>query len=326
MLDIVMDLGNLLLGAGVVAESEFDQRVEAVRSFNRFYTRRIGVLDDRLLRGPFSLAGARVLFELAHRETTTAADLGKALGLDPGYLSRILRGFQGQGLISKTPSRADARQSLLHLNLRGRRAFARIDSDARVEIGRMLAALRSGEQARLVAAMNVIEHLLGSDRSRHEPCLLRQHQPGDMGWVVHRHGVLYAEEYGWDERFEAHVAEIVAHFIENYDPRRERAWIAESGGEIIGSVFVVKQSDKTAKLRLLLVEPRARGAGVGTRLVNECVRFARSAGYRKLTLWTNSVLNAARSLYERTGFRLAHQEPHQLFGHDLVGQTWELTL
>ncbi|MDQ3923973.1 MAG: helix-turn-helix domain-containing GNAT family N-acetyltransferase [Actinomycetota bacterium] len=309
-----------------MVESDFDRRVGAVRRFNRFWTRQIGVLQDGYLESPFSLTEVRVLYEFAHREETTASELSKELGLDAGYLSRILRGFEERGLIGKKSSEADGRRSILWLTEQGREAFATLDTRSHDEVGVMLGGLSPAEQGRLVEAMRTIEGLLSYQPELKVPYLLRPHQPGDMGWIVHRHGVLYAREYGWDERFEALIAEIVAEFIQQYDPKRERCWIAERDGEIVGSVFLVKQSEEVGKLRLLLVEPSARGLGIGRRLVQECVRFAKQAGYGKITLWTNDVLRAARRIYEEAGFRIVHEEPHHSFGHDLVGQTWELEL
>lgn len=306
--------------------SGIHQQIEAVRRFNRFYTKQIGVLHEGLLRSPYSLTESRVLYELAHRANPTAAELCKELGLDPGYLSRILRGFEQRGLVEKVPSAADGRQSLLCLTGQGREAFAPLNARSHDDVAGTLGSLSRGEQARLVEAMGRIEALLGSAREDAEPYLLRPHRPGDMGWVVHRHAVLYAEEYGWDERFEALVAEIAAQFINDFDARRERCWIAERHGQIVGSVLLVKQSATIAKLRLLLVEPEARGLGIGRRLVEECIRFARQTGYRTLTLWTNDVLVAARQIYQRAGFRLVAEEPHHSFGHDLVGQNWDLVL
>jgi DNA-binding MarR family transcriptional regulator/GNAT superfamily N-acetyltransferase len=313
-------------GSVSMAESEFDQRVGAVRRFNRFWTRRIGVLREGYLESPFSLTEVRVLYELARSEETTASELGKELGLDAGYLSRILRGFEGRGLISKKLSETDGRRSLLRLTEEGQEAFAPLDARSREDVGAMLGALSAAEQDRLVGAMRTIEELLGAQPEPKVPYLLRPHEPGDMGWVVHRHGILYAREYGWDERFEALVARIVADFVDNFDPAKERCWIAESDRAILGCVFVVKESDTVAKLRLLLVEPEARGLGLGTRLVGECVRFARGRGYEKLTLWTNSVLDAARRIYEEKGFEIVEEEEHHSFGKDLVGQNWELKL
>jgi len=309
-----------------MSDGDFDRRVGYVRHFNRFWTRRIGVLREGYLESPFSLTEVRVLYELAHREETTASELGEELGLDAGYLSRILRGFERQSLIQKRPSEADGRRRLLRLTGRGWEAFAPLDARSRSEIGAMLGGMSIAEQERLLKAMRAVEGLLSGRSERVVPYLLRPHQPGDMGWVVHRHGVIYAREYGWDEQFEALVAEIVAKFIQQHDPRLERCWIAERDGEIVGCVFLVRESEEIAKLRLLLVEPEARGLGIGSRLVVECIHFARQAGYRKITLWTNDVLTSARRIYEAKGFRLVHEEPHRSFGHDLVGQTWELML
>ena len=309
-----------------MATSDLDKRIEAARRFNRFYTRQIGVLHEGYLKSPFSLAQVRVLYELAHRQKPTATELSKDLGLDPGYLSRILRDFKKRGLIDRKTAENDGRQNLLWLTKRGQQVFAPLDARSHEQIGAMLRALPPEQQDRLVGAMRTIEELLGARPENTVPYLLRPHRAGDMGWVVQRHGVLYAQEYGWDETFEALVAGIVAKFIENYDPKRERCWIAEMEGERIGSVFCVKKSSTVAQLRLLLIEPKARGIGVGTRLVDECVRFARSVGYRKVMLWTNDVLVAAGRIYERAGFRLVHEEKHHSFGHDLVGQNWELKL
>lgn len=304
-------------------DNDFDRRVGVVRRFNRFWTRQIGVLREGYLESRFSLTEVRVLFELARGGETTASELGGELGLDAGYLSRLLGGFEKVGLIHKRPSEADGRRSLLRLTEQGWETFAPLEARSRSDIGAMLGSLSVAEQERLVGAMRIIEGLLSEPERSY---LLRAHGSGDMGWVVHRHGILYAGEYGWDERFEALVAEIVAKFIREYDPKRERCWIAERDGQNVGCVFLVKQSEEIAKLRLLLVEPQARGLGIGSRLVEECIRFARGAGYRKITLWTNDVLFAARRIYQGVGFRLVHEEPHHSFGHDLVGQTWELEL
>ena len=309
-----------------MASSTLEQRVAAVRRFNRFYTRQIGVLQEHLLKSPFSLTEARVIYELAQREQASATELGTEVGLDAGYLSRILRGFEKRGFIDKQPSPADGRRTLLQLTAGGREAFARLNADARQEVETMLGDLPADAQVRLVQALGTIEGLLGAQPERKAPYILRHHRSGDMGWVVQRHGALYAQEYGWDEQFEALVAEIVARFVRRYDPKRERCWIAERDGENVGSVFLVRRSATVAQLRLLLVEPSARGLGIGKRLVDECTRFARQVGYRKIMLWTNSVLDAARHLYERAGYRLVDEERHHSFGHDLVGQTWELKL
>jgi DNA-binding MarR family transcriptional regulator/GNAT superfamily N-acetyltransferase len=267
-----------------------------------------------------------VIYELAHHEKTTATELSTELGLDAGYLSRLLRSFKKRGLIHKQPSGTDGRQTFLSLTERGQEAFAMLNARSRNEVGAMLGHFSTADQNRLVKAMQTIEELLGARPEYKVPYLLRPHQLGDMGWVAHRHGVLYAEEYGWDEQFEAFVASIVAKFIQHYQPKQERCWMVEMEGEIVGSVFIVKRSRTVAQLRLLLVEPKARGLGIGTRLVNECIRFARQVGYRKIVLWTNSILHAARHIYEEAGFRLVREEPHHSFGHDLIGQTWELKL
>jgi DNA-binding MarR family transcriptional regulator/GNAT superfamily N-acetyltransferase len=309
-----------------MAKADYSQRIGAVSRFKRYYTKQIGQLNEGLLRSPFSLSEARVIYELAHHEKTTSTELANELGLDAGYLSRILRGFKKQGLIEKQSSETDGRQSLLWLAEQGQEAFATLNARSHNEIEAMLNALSPEAQNRLVEAMHTVEGLLGAQPEQKVPYILRPPQPGDMGWVVQRHGVLYAEEYGWDEQFEALVADIVAKFIQNYDPKRERCWIAEREGENTGSVFLVKQSDTVAKLRLLLVEPDARGLGIGSRLVNECIRFARQAGYSQITLWTQSVLLAARHIYEKAGFQLVQQGPHHSFGHDLVEETWELVL
>jgi DNA-binding MarR family transcriptional regulator/GNAT superfamily N-acetyltransferase len=303
--------------------------VETVRHFNRFYTRRIGVLQEGLLKSPFSLAEARVLYELAHRENPAASALARDLGLDAGYLSRILKSFEKQGLVRRARSESDGRQSILSLTAKGRRTFATLDAQSSDEVRAMAAKLTPADCEKLAGAMQTIERLLGTgaiDAQPAVPYVLRPHQPGDMGWVAHRHGVLYAQEYGWDESFEALVAEIAAKFIRNFDPRRERCWMAERAGEVVGSVFLVKRSKSVAQLRLLLVEPSARGLGIGRRLVEECIRFARQKGYRKIVLWTNDILTGARKIYELSGFRLVEESRHRSFGKDLVGQNWELKL
>jgi DNA-binding MarR family transcriptional regulator/GNAT superfamily N-acetyltransferase len=305
-----------------------EDRISAVRRFNRFFTRQIGVLREGLLHSPYSLAEARIIYELAHRDVVTAADLGRELGLDAGYLSRMVSRLGQQGLLDRLPSESDGRQRLLRLTPAGEQAFALLDQRARDEVGEMLHNLSEEEQQRLLTSMQTIESVFDKGKSFKfaEPFFLRSHESGDMGWVTHRHGVVYRQEYNWDERFEALVAQIVSDFINNYNPARERCWIAEMGGEIVGSVFVVQASETVAKLRLLLVEPKARGLGLGSRLVEECLRFARRHGYKKMMLWTNSILVAARHIYERAGFKLVAQEAHHSFGHDLIGETWELVL
>jgi DNA-binding MarR family transcriptional regulator/GNAT superfamily N-acetyltransferase len=305
--------------------THLDRRTDQVRAFNRFYTRQIGLLHPGYLASPLSLTEMRLLYELMHGDDRTASSLCRDLGLDPGYLSRMLRGFQKRGWIRRTAVEGDARRSILSLTRKGRAAFAPFDAKAHRETAAMLARLSPGEQRRLTDATSVIEQLLGNRTERKREIVLRPHRSGDMGWVIHRHGALYSQEYGWDERFEALVADIAARFIQQLDPQRERCWIAEIDGEIAGSIFLVKKSKSVAKLRLLLVEPWARGAGVGTRLVDECIRFARAAGYKKLTLWTQSVLHAARRIYERAGFQLAHEEPSRDFPNTL-SQTWDLAL
>lgn len=309
-----------------MASPSLDRRIAAVRRFNRFYTRRIGVLNGGLLHSALSLTEVRVLFELAHGANLTARALCDELGVDAGYLSRLLRGLEERGLVARTASPNDGR--IVHLNLtdRGREEFATLDQRANEEVRALLTPRPVAQQRQLLGALRTVEEILDAAPPRRESYILRHHQPGDMGWVVHRHGVLYAAEYGWDERFEALVAEVVASFIQKFDPRWERCWIAERDGEIVGSVFLVRKSKTVAQLRLLLVEPSARGLGIGARLVEECIRFARQAGYRKMTLWTNNVLHTARRIYQKAGFQLVDEHPHERFGRDLIGQTWELTL
>ena len=309
-----------------MALRELERRVEAARRFNRFYTRTIGVLREGAYKSPFSLTEVRVLYELAHRDKPTATALGRDLGLDAGYLSRILRGFERRGLVLKTRSAADGRQSHLALTAQGRKVFAPLNARSHDEVAALLGGLSEATQGRLVGAMQTIERLLGDRAEPQVAYVLRSPQPGDLGWVVHRHGAVYAQEYGYDAQFEALVAEIVAHFVQTFDPQRERCWIAEQGGEVVGSVFLVARSTTVAQLRLLLVEPKARGSGLGTRLVSECVRFARQTGYRKLMLWTQSELRAARRLYQAAGFRVVRKEKNHSFGKDLVSETWELDL
>jgi DNA-binding MarR family transcriptional regulator/N-acetylglutamate synthase-like GNAT family acetyltransferase len=300
--------------------------VDSVRGFNRFYTRRIGVLGDHLLDSPYSLTEMRVLYELAHRPAATATELGRELGLDAGYLSRILRRFEALKLIGRSPATDDARRSVLRLTPGGRKAFAPLDSRARREISDMLGPLPAAARRDVVAAMRDIERLLGGPARRDVPVRLRRHRPGDMGWVVHRHGELYAREWGYTAEFEALVARIVADFLDNLDPAAERCWIAERAGEVVGSVFVVRKTKQVAKLRLLLVEPSARGLGLGKRLVDECVRFARRAGYTKMTLWTQAELTAARHLYQQAGFVCVKQVSQRSFGADRTAETWERDL
>jgi DNA-binding MarR family transcriptional regulator/GNAT superfamily N-acetyltransferase len=303
-----------------------EARIDSVRRFNRFYTKQIGVLQEGLLQSPFSLAEARVLYELAHRDRPTATVLGSELGLDPGYLSRILRRLEKRALVAKTRSADDGRESFLTLTAVGRKAFSRLDVRSANAVRALLSMCSVPDQRRVVDAMHEIENVLGAPRSLAPKVVLRAHRPGDIGWVIHRHGALYAREHGYDASFEALVAEIATDFLRKFDPARERCWIAECDGEIVGSVFVVRKSERVAKLRLLLVEPRARGLGIGRQLVAECIGFARQAGYRSITLWTQQGLDAARRIYEHAGFRLASEHPHRSFGQDLVAQTWEMKL
>jgi len=309
-------------------------RTEAIRRFNRFYTRRIGVLHENLVDTPFSLTESRLLWEFAHRERTTAAELARDLHLDPGYLSRLLRGLKEKKLIRAERSGDDARHLHLSITAAGQRAFAPLDRRSEADVAALLAPLADADQRELVEAMARIEHLLGDRARERQPWHLRPPRNGDMGWVVARHGALYASEYGWDMRFEALVARIVADFVERFDADREACWIAERDGDNLGCVFLVQARDEatgavdagTAQLRLLIVEPGARGLGIGARLVDECERFARERGYRRIVLWTNSVLVAARSIYARAGYVLTRSEPHESFGHALVGENWELSL
>jgi DNA-binding MarR family transcriptional regulator/GNAT superfamily N-acetyltransferase len=302
-----------------------DDQIAAVRAFTRFYTRKVGVLDQHLLQSPFSLSEARVLYELAHQNEPIAKDIGSALGLDPGYLSRIVQRFDEDGLISRKPLEQDRRQYRLALTAKGRQAFAKINRSSHDEVAAMLEPLSADDRSRLTGAMATVERLLRPAGTK-PSVVLRSHRIGDMGWVVASQGRAYAEDYGWDISYEALVAEICAQFIKNFDPAREHCWIAEAGGEPVGSVFLVKASDEVAKLRLLLVEKKARGLGVGRALTQECIQAAREKGYKKMTLWTQSILVEARGIYARAGFRRVAEEPHHSFGADLIGETWEMEL
>jgi len=310
----------------VDSDARLAKQIDQVRSFGRFYTRQIGLLGEGFLGSALSLTEARILYELAHHPSTTASELRSCLDLDAGYVSRMLKAFERRGLVGKSASDRDGRQVLLSLTDAGTALFARLNSAARTEVGTMLEQLSKPDRQRLVAAMRAIEQLLGAPPTRRVPYLLRPHQPGDMGWIVHRQGLIYAQEYGWDETFEALVAEVTAKFIRDFDPKRERCWIAERDGDVVGSVFLVRKSASVAKLRLLYVEPLCRGLGIGRRLVDECTDFARRVGYRRISLWTNSILAAARHIYEAAGYRLVKAEPHRSFGHDLVGEIWERSL
>lgn len=317
--------------------NEPTRRIEALREFNRFYTRRIGVLHEGLLDTTFSLTEQHLLWELAHCGSTTAAALARKLDLDAGYLSRLLGGFKQRRLVKTLRSKDDGRHLLLTLSAAGRKAFAPLDERSRNAVGALLAALSEPQQRQLLQALASIQRLLGDvPRAAPPPAafILRPHRPGDIGWVTSRHGALYAQEYGWDGRFEALVGHIASRFIEQFDAAREACWIAERDGANIGSVFLVQARDEAtnapepgvAQLRMLLVEPSARGLGLGVALVGECERFARRSGYRTIRLWTHSLLAAARGIYRKAGYRLVASEAHRSFGHDLVGETWEMAL
>lgn len=306
--------------------AEIERRIGAIRRFNRFYTQKLGVLSETFLDTPFSLTECRVLQALAHRDGATATWLGRELDLDAGYLSRILRDFERQGLILRSPSLQDGRQTMISLTPSGRDAFEPLDRSSHRAVAAMLSSLAQAEQEGLVAAMRTISGLLGGEPEPAPAFVLRPHRAGDMGWIADRHGALYGEEYGLNYKMEAYVAEVVAKFLREFDPAREHCWIAEQGGIRIGSVFIVKESDEVARLRMLLVEPRARGLGVGRRLVEECIRFSRQAGYREIVLWTHSILVAARNIYASLGFAIEETETHDEFGPELVGETWRLRL
>lgn len=306
--------------------AKLERRVQAVRQFSRFYTRQLGVLNEKLLGSKYSLTEVRVLFELAHRQSCTAKDIGLDLGLDAGYLSRVLNRFVRTRLITRERSDVDARNMLIRLSAKGRSIFHSLDRQSSAQVAEMLKALPEARQQKLVGALRQAEESFSCTSAPRPALRLRLHRPGDIGWVVYRHGVLYSQEYGWDESFEALVADVAAQFIKNFDPNRERCWIAELNGEPVGSIFLVKYTDTIAKLRLLLVEPHARGFGIGRELVRECIEFARQSGYEKVTLWTQSCLDAARKLYRGAGFTLVKQEPQHAFGADLVSETWEAKL
>jgi DNA-binding MarR family transcriptional regulator/GNAT superfamily N-acetyltransferase len=309
-----------------MATQDSDRQISAVRAFNRFYTRKLGVLDQHFMKSPFSLSEGRVLYELAHREDLAAKAIGIELGLDPGYLSRLIQNFDEEGLITRKPLPSDRRQYRLSLTAKGRQAFAKLDRSSDDQVAAMLEAIPPGEAERLISAMSVIERLLGATEASPARAILREPRPGDMGWVVQSHGALYASEYGFDSSFEALVAEIAAKFLTSFDASRERCWIADLDGVPVGSVFLVKHSDDVAKLRLLLVDPAGRGQGLGQKLVAECIAFAKACGYRKITLWTQSILLAARKIYQDSGFVLVASEPHRSFGQSLIGETWEREL
>ncbi len=304
------------------------QRIAAVRRFNRFYTRQIGVLRKTYLNSPYSLGEMRVLYEISRGDGPTASDIARALDLDAGYLSRVLRNFEKRGLIARKTSAKDARQSHLTLTARGKKIFEPIERRSKGDVAKMLDRLKCDGQKQLVDAMETIETLLdkNSRDEKRRSYILREPKHGDFGWMVSAHAKLYAEEYNWTEPFEGLCAQIVADFANNLDPERERCWIAEMEAENVGCVMLVKESDEVARIRLLLVDPKARGLGLGIRLVDECVKFARDAGYKKMTLWTHSVLTAARLIYERAGFALTASEPRHSFGADVVAEFWDLEL
>ena len=300
--------------------------IESIREFNRFYTRTIGALDRGFLGSTFTLTEVRVMLELYYRGTTTAAAIRQALGLDAGYMSRLLRGFARRGLLAPVKRGPDARERLLRLSAAGRKTFEDLESRQRATLRKMLGPISTDRRSKLVASMGTIQRILAPSDDSAEKYTLRQLRPGDIGWITHRQGILYHDEYGWDERFEALCAEILARFVQNFDAKTEKAWVADRNGEIVGAIFCVRKSASVAQLRLLYVEASARGLGIGTRLVDECIAFARSVGYRKMVLWTNSVLHSARRIYEAKGFCLVKEERHHSFGENLVGQYWELDL
>jgi DNA-binding MarR family transcriptional regulator/GNAT superfamily N-acetyltransferase len=311
----------------VPAARTADDTVAALRRFSRFYTRQLGLLDEHLLDSGCTLTEVRLLYEIAHRDQPVAADLARDLALDGGHLSRLLQRLIARRWVRRAPHAGDARRSVLALTAAGQGAVSKVERAASAHVAALVAHLDAGRRAELRAALHTIERALTPGRSEErEPIVLRAHQTGDVGWIAHRQGLLYAQEYGWDETFEALVAEIAARFVKRFDPTRERCWVAEQGGRIVGAVFVVRKSARVAQLRLLYVEPTVRGQGLGGRLVDECIAFARAKGYRTLMLWTNAGLDAARRLYEARGFALERQERHRSFGKAQVGQFWSLRL
>lgn len=307
-------------------QAQMTAQIAALRRFNRFYTHRAGLLGEALFRSGYSLTEARILYELAHLDKPTATELKRSLGLDAGYLSRILKRFAERGLVARTAVKGDRRSARLALTDAGRTTVALLERAAEEHARKALAPLPPRARDGLVASMQRIERALDGTRDNAAPFTLRPPRVGDIGWIAHRQGILYAQEYGWDATYEALASEILAQFVRAFDPARERGWIAERNGVVVGSVFVVRKSKTVAKLRLLYVEPSARGLGIGRRLVDECIAFARERGYRTMTLWTQSNLTSARAIYEKAGFRLVAKEKHHSFGKDLVGETWELAL
>jgi DNA-binding MarR family transcriptional regulator/N-acetylglutamate synthase-like GNAT family acetyltransferase len=302
------------------------QRVAAVRRFNRFYTQNLGVLRPGWLDSAFSLTEARVLYEIKQCDGVTASNIARDLDLDAGYLSRILRGFHKNGLIRKDISPDDGRRSLLSMTARGRKAFDPLERRTERQVGELLGRLTASEQEHLISAMHAIETMIVSKPKAESEIILDQPQPGDLGWVIARHAELYAQEFGWADNFEGLCAQIVADFVSHFDAKCERCWIAKMDGQNVGSAFLVKDSENVGRLRLLLVDPMARGRGLGTRLTDECIRFARMRGYRGITLWTHQVLTVARHIYESAGFRLTSSEPRHSFGQDVVSEHWDLAL
>jgi len=303
-----------------------DERIAAFRGFNRFYTQKIGALENGYLQSPFSLAEARVLYEVAQRGETTASELSASLGLDMGYLSRMLSKLQEEEFIKRAPAEQDGRQRLIQVTSKGREAVQALDSRSHDQVGALLAELTAPQQANVLQAMSQIRRTLGDSPTSNEPYLIRTHRTGDLSWIAYRHAVLYSQEYGWNQGFEALILEITANFLKNYDPKAERCWVAERSGEILGCVMLVKQTKRVAKLRLLLVEPSARGLGIGKRLVEECIHFARETGYEKMVLWTHSNLTAARGIYQKAGFQLVGTDSHEDFGLPVTAETWEMAL
>ena len=308
------------------AASALPDQIAAIRSFSRFYTRKLGIIEPKLLDSPFTLQEARIIYEIAHRAVCTATDLTRDLGLDPGFLSRTLQALQRRQIITRKPSKDDGRVNEIALTAKGRTASAELERRSRAEVGALLASLDDSKRAAIVHAMTTIEQTLEGSAEKPAAFLLRSHRPGDIGWVISSQAKAYAEEYGWDISYEALIAGICSEFIKTYDAAREHCWIAEAGGEPFGSVFLVNGGDGVAKLRLLLVEKKARGLGVGRALVEQCISAAREKGYSKMTLWTQSVLVAARGIYQASGFHRVKEEPHHSFGVDLVGETWEMKL
>lgn len=309
-----------------MAASTLESRIEAVRRFSRFYTRRIGVLEETLLHSPFTLPEGRLVYEIANRDAPTAQELCHDLGLDPGYVSRLLKSLEKRDCIARERSATDKRATRLTLTAKGQKLWGAMNQQSKEDLANLLSGLPAAKQQELVAALETVERLLEEPDEKRAAYVLRPHLPGDMGWIIRRQTQLYAQEHGWNGSFESMLAEIAGKFVANYDPRRERCWIAERNGEIVGSVFLVKAGKATGQLRMLYVEPSARGLGIGGRLVGECIEDARTKGYRRLILWTNDILAAARKIYIAAGFRLEKEERHQSFGQKLVGQYWSLDL